>query len=291
VAVRVFNGTNYDTVLGTNSMGASNISLSTVFQAGVAQTAPNTTNYAVGVCFYIASLPSAGDVEIEIRESGVSVISAIALRADLNLGMNVMYFTAPGHLFTTTAAGAYRPYIRNTTNNSGTVARDGSGAVPLLAMIYDTNSALGTTDDPIWGGRHNSGLTTASYIFTGTSNAFGSGASKGLSTNTNRLWGVPMVCNGATVYLDDTADCKITPYGNIFVMAGGLFDKSANSGDVEIVSEVEFKNDADGDFTLMTASGLFGGRIYTDGMEVAVESYYNGGLGTAASTSHNYYST
>lgn len=280
MAVRVYNGTNYDTVLGTNSMGASNISLTTAYQAGVAQTAPNTSNKLTGIVFYIATLPSLGNIDLEIRESGVSKVTVQVAAADCKLGVNYAVFTTP-YQFTTTSAGAYRPYVKNSTNNSGAVARDGSGAVPLLAMVYDTNSALGSTDDPMWLGFHNSGLTPVNVVLP-NGLAFGSGLNKILTSASNRIWGSPMVGNGANVEIDKTVSSQIDVYGNIFVMDGGVFDKRGNASDLTIVSTLNFIHDADGDFALCTASGLYGGVILTDGKDTAVEAFYDGGVGTAA---------
>ena len=104
MALKVFDGTNWDTtLLGSESISTANINLTTSYQASIGQTAPNTTNKITGVYFFLAILPSAGDIEIEVRESGVSKVSGIANFADLNLGWNYIRFTTP-YQFTTTAA-------------------------------------------------------------------------------------------------------------------------------------------------------------------------------------------
>ncbi len=282
MAVVAHNGTNYDTVLGTNSMGASNISLSTSYQPGVAQTAPNTTNYLTGVIFYLAAVPTLGDIDIEVRESGVSKVTVQVLKDDCKLGFNYARFTTP-YKFTTTSAGAYQARIKNSSNSSGSVARDGSGAVPLLAMTYDAivTAPLSGTHDPMWLGIHDSGLTPINVTLA-NGESFGSGLNKVLTQATNRIWGSPTVGNGATVEIDKTVSSQIDVYGNIFVMDGGIFDKRGNASDLNIVSTLNFIHDADGDFSLCTASGLYGGTILTDGIETAVEAIYNGGAGTVA---------
>jgi hypothetical protein len=282
MAVVAHNGTNYDTVLGTNSMGASNISLTTSYQPGVAQQAPNTTNYITGVIFYLATIPTLGNIDIEVRESGVSKVTVQVLAVDCKLGYNYARFTTP-YKFTTTAAGAYQARIKNSSNNSGAVSRDGSGAVPLLAMTYDSivTAPLSGTHDPMWLGIHDSGLTPINVTLV-DGEAFGSGLNKILTQATNRIWGSPVVGNGATVEIDKTVSSEIDVYGNIFVMDGGVFDKRGNASDLDIVSTLNFIHDADGDFALCTASGLYGGTILTDGIETAVDATYNGGAGTVA---------
>lgn len=279
MAQRVFNGTNYDTVLGAPAMGASNVSMSTSYQAGTAITAPNTSNKISILTFYLASVPTLGNIQIEVRESGVSKINGIANLADLKLGINCIKPATP-YQFTTTSAGAYIPYAKNTTASSGTLARDGAAAIPLIAVAYDANSAVGATDDVIFAGFHDSGLTTYTHTITGTSNSWGAKLNKNPTSNTNRIWGVAsLIGNGATLKFDTTADCKLTSKGNIFVMAGGLFDMRPGASSI---STLEFENDADGDFTLMTASSTFGGQILTTGPTTTVAATYNGGAGTAA---------
>lgn len=280
MATRVYNGTNYDTVLGAPSMGASNVSMTTSYQAGTAVTAPNTSNKIAEIVFYLAAVPTLGNIQIEVRESGVSKISGIANLADLKLGINCIKPATP-YQFTTTAAGAYIPYARNTSASSGSLARDGAAAIPLLAVAFDANSAMGATDDAIFAGFHDSGLTTYTCTLSGTANSWGGGSNKNIPSNTNRVWGVgTLIGNGATVKFDTTADCKLKQYGSIFVMAGGLFDMRPGASSV---STLEFTNDADGDFTLMTASSTYGGQILTTGSTTTVKAIYNGGLGTVAS--------
>lgn len=279
MAVRLYNGTNYDTVFSSPTMGASNVSLTTTFQLGNTATAPNTSNFITGVIVFVATAPSLGNFEVEIRQSGVTVATGTANLADIQLGFNFIQLSAPFQ-FTTTSANAYCATIRNTTNNSGAVARDGAAAVPLLAMVYDANSALGGTDDLMVMGFHNAGLTTKTLTLTGTSNSWGSGANKNISSTTSRVWGLALaVSNGGTVVHDTTADCTHLSYGSIVVWIGGLYDKRPSASNV---TTLQFTNDADGDFCIMTAQSTYGGQILFTGKTVAVAATYASGVGTAA---------
>ena len=278
MAVRLYTGGTPDVFAGALGIASTNTTLSTTYQAGTAFTAPNTTNYITGVLFYVNSLPiSTVDFQVEVRESGVSKVSGIAKAADLQPGYNYIRFTTP-YKFTTTAANAYTPYIRSTPTNSGSVARE--GAVPFLAVSYDTAAALGATDDVVVCGFHDSGLTAKTWTLTGTGNSWGSGSNKNPPTTTVRTVAATTIGQGGTLKFDTTADCKLTQYGNVFVTVGGVYDQRPGASSV---STLQFTNDADGDFTLMAASGAYGGQILTTGKTVSVAATYNGGAGTAAS--------
>lgn len=86
MALRFFNGSSYDNFVGAVAIGAASATFTTTFTAGVARTAPNTIRKATGVLFYLNATPGLGDIEIELRESGVSKASAVALNADCQPG-------------------------------------------------------------------------------------------------------------------------------------------------------------------------------------------------------------
>jgi len=70
VALKVFDGTNWDTaLLGTESISTANINLTTAYQASIGQTAPNTSNKITGVFFFVAQMPTIGNIDIEVRET------------------------------------------------------------------------------------------------------------------------------------------------------------------------------------------------------------------------------
>lgn len=279
MALRLFTGSTPDVLAGSGVVAATNTNLSTSFQAGQPFTAPNTTNYATGVLLYLVVAPSSGNIEVDLRESGTSKRTVIANSADLKLGFNYLRFST-AYQFTTTAANAYTAYVRNTSANSGAVGRDTAAVVPFLAVSYDTGSALGATDDVVVCGWHNSGLTTKTWTITGTSNSWGSGSSKQPTTSSARIFGATTVGNGGTFKFDQSANCTLTQYGNVFVTAGGLYDQRPGAS---TVSKLLFACDTDGDFALMTCASTAGGQVLTTGKTVSVAATYNGGLGTAAS--------
>lgn len=281
MALKVFDGTNWDTaLLGTESISTANINLTTSFQASIGQTAPNTTNKITGVFFFCAGVPATGDIEIEVRESGVSKVSGICSNADIQLGWNYLRFTTP-YQFTTTAAGAYVAYIRKTLANSGVVARSATGVLSVLLMTYDTANALGTSDVPYWMGFHNSGMTPKVHNLTGTTNEWGNYGDRTITSATTRTLNTAVVGNGASVILDKAADCKVKSNCSIMVTRGGLFDYDSGATNT---TTVEFDSaTADGDHGFIIPSSGIGGQILGRGRTVTVSKNYLSGLGTAAS--------
>lgn len=280
MAVKVFNGTNVDAVLGTPSISTSSNTVTTSFVAGAARTAPNTTNKITGIVFYVNALPGVGDFVFEVRESGVSKITVTANRTDLQMGFNYVRFPTP-YQFATVAANAYVPYVKNSGANSGSLARDGAMAGPLMVMTYDAATAIGATDDVMVMGFHDSGLTPKTLNLTGTANAWGSGQGAGMISTTTRVIGSALTIGcGGTVKFDQAADCKLTLYGNVFTTAGGTYDQRPGAASV---STLVFACDGDGDFGTYTASGSYGGQLLFAGTPVAVAATYTGGAGTTAS--------
>ena len=280
MAVRVFNGSGFDSFMGVPAIHAStSVSLTTSYVAGAAFTAPNTTNYITGVVFFLAAKPSLGNIQVEVRESGVSKVSGVALNADLKLGYNYIRFATP-YKFTTTAAGAYVPYLKNVTNTSGSCAKDNVVAGPFQAITHDSGAAVGGTDDVMVLGFHDSGMTPKTLTLTGTANSWGSGQTKNPTPTGNRFWSQATIIGaGGTLKFDTAADCKLTQYGNVMVYEGGVYDQRPGASSVSTLS---FVNDADGDFALQSVQNLNGGKILTTGKTVSVAATYNGGAGTAA---------
>jgi len=163
MAKKVYNGSTWEDVLTASaSLASASISLSTTYQAAPAVTAPNTSNKSTGLFFHINTLPTVGNIQVEVRESGVSKVNVVLNLADLRLGWNWGYFTTP-YQFTTTSAGAYIPYVKNTVGSSGAISRDGSVVQPSLNMTYDTNTTLGTSDNAWVMGKQNAGMTAATW--------------------------------------------------------------------------------------------------------------------------------
>jgi hypothetical protein len=281
VALKVFDGTNWDTALvGTETISTANINLTTAYQASIGQTAPNLTNKITGVFFFCAGVPSTGNIEIEVRESGVSKVSGVCNNADIQLGWNYLRFTTP-YQFATLAAGAYVAYIRKSTANSGVVARSATGVLSVLLMTYDTANALGTSDVPYWMGFHNSGMTPKVNNLTGTSNEWGNYGDRSINSITTRTLGTAVIGNGASVVWDTASDCKAKSKCSIMVTRGGLLDMRPGASSI---STLEFDSGtADGDHGIMIPTSGIGGQVLSAGTPVTIAIDYLSGLGTGAS--------
>lgn len=285
MALRVYNGTDWDDTMAAPTPPAmsssSNTSLSTTPVLGPTFTAPNTTNAVTGIWFYLTAVPSAGNIIVELMESGVSVKSCTCNLADLKLGYNFARFTTP-HTFTTTAANAYGGRISKSSNTTGTVAR--GATLPLLNIAYDNTGAIGATDDAFVMGFHDSGLTTKTLTITGTSNSWGSGTDIAVLSTTNRTMGAALhIGNGGTVTWDTSASAKLTLLGSVFTTDGGVLDCVASSTLSRIATLEINNNTSDGQFGIVNASGAFGGQFIFRGATVPVQASYASGLGTAAS--------
>lgn len=281
MAQRVYNAGAWDKVLGSLTITTAGVSVTTSFVGGSTQTAPNTSDYVTGCLIFFNSVPTSGDIEIEVRESGVSKVSGIMSNADIQLGFNWVKFSTP-YQFTTTSANAYEPRFRNTLASSGSLARESSTTKTLLMMTYSSADAFGATDDIFLCGAHDTGLTSQTLTLTGTSNSWGSGTDRNYSSTVSRTLGAATVVgNGGTLEFDTTADCKLKQYGALLTTRGGLFDMRPGASSV---STLEFDNQvADGDFGLVTGSGAYGGQILTTGATVTnIISKYASGVGTAA---------
>lgn len=284
MALLFHNGTTVENVLGAQTIDATNANLSTTPLLGVAVTAPNTSNAATGIFFFIATVPTSGDITIELMQSGVSVKSVQVNRTDCQVGWNYARFTTP-FTFTTTAAGAYAGRITKTTGTNGVVARQGGGSLAALYITYDTSVTPGVGDDVIFCGWHDSGLTTKTWTITGTSTSFGSGLDKSMVSTTSRTIGAALtIGNGATVNFDTSANATLQVRGTVQTTMGGYYLQNANASDITKVATLIIDCDtADGNYGLLTCSGSLGGTIETTGMVVSPNAQYASGLGTAAS--------
>lgn len=103
--LKMFNGTNFDAFVGVPALGPGSANFSTSFVAGVTRTAPNTTNYITGIVFFLVSVPTTGDIQVEVRESGTSKVSGIAANTDLRPGFNYVRFPTPYQFATPGGAG------------------------------------------------------------------------------------------------------------------------------------------------------------------------------------------
>lgn len=280
MARRLYNGTNWDTVLAsTPTLSSATVSLQTYFQDGVPMTAPSTSRKVTGAFFHVNSLPSVGDFELEVRESGVAKVSGTAYNADIRLGWNYIRFTTP-YQFTTLTANAYVPWMRNTAAATGTITRDGNVTVKMaIHFTYDDTPALGSTDDLWVMGFHNSGFTPQQFLAP-DGFSFGSNTDAAFSTTTRWTMGAALtVGNGGIFKWDNAANCSVSMFGSWQVTNNGIIDMRGNASDISIVNTLIINSSADG-VACMSSNATYGGQILMTGKTVAVESRLLAGVGT-----------
>jgi hypothetical protein len=276
MALKTWNGTNWDDHLGTMTLGASSVSVTTTGITSSSFTAPNLVNQANGAWIAVTTVPSSGNFIVELMESGVSKASGTINLADIVTGWMYVRFTTP-YTFATLTASAYAIRIKNSASNSGTIRQNGS-AVALTQCTYNTATTLGATDDAWVGGFNDSGLTQKTWTITGTTTAFGSGTDTSLPTTWAVGWGLFIGAGGNVVY-DTTANATMQVKGSIGVGKGGVFDMRPGSA---YVNTLIFDNVSDGNFGLIVLGSGLGGQALTTGKTVSVVNTYASGTGTAA---------
>lgn len=282
MALLFANGTNCESTVGSTAMHVSaNTSASVAGAISAGCTAPNLVNQATGVIIFQNSTPNSSAIyTIELRESGVTKATATINGTDLTVGFQYVRFATP-YTFATLTANAYTIRITSTLN-SGTFANATSGF--WYEITYDNIVAPTVGDDIIGCGWHNAGLTAKTWTVTGTTLSFGSGVGKALGSSLTRTMQAGlMISNGFTFKMDDTADCTVQLRGSVFVWSNGLFDKRANTSDIEIVSKFIFDCEtANGNYGFHLPPSNTNGRILMDGMDVSRRAQYVSGVGTAA---------
>jgi hypothetical protein len=86
MALKTWNGTNWDDHLGTMTLGASSVSVTTTGITSSSFTAPNLVNQANGAWIAVTTVPSSGNFIVELMESGVSKASGTINLADIVKG-------------------------------------------------------------------------------------------------------------------------------------------------------------------------------------------------------------
>ena len=285
MALKTYNGSTWDNMVG--SAAISNLTTNITF-AGVSTTgftAPNLVNQANGAWISLASAPSvgnAGNLIVELLESGVLKASGTINYADIQLGYHYVRFTTP-YTFATLTASAYTVRVRNSvaTGSLGQLNNAASGMWSLVT--YDTASSLGSTDDAWVAGWLNAGLTTKQLTLSGTSNLWGSGTDKAMNTSTQVTMGAGLLIGvGGSVVFDQSASTTLQIRGSIFVGRGGLFDMRASSVKSRIQKLIFDCNTANGNYLLVSPGQLRGGQILTNGASYDQYSTFASGLGTAA---------
>lgn len=279
MALLTYNGTNFDTMIGSAAITVAGVAVTTVGVTSSGVTAPNLTNKVTGAWIWISAPPSSGNYLVDLMESGVQKATATINFADLKAGMNYVRFATP-YQFATLTALAYACRVRHSGVGSGQVSSSGAGL--WFQFTYDLTVAAPTTTYDVWiGGFHDSGLTPKTYV-PPTGSSWGTGA---LTTpgNTSRfVGGAIQIGNGGTLSRDQTVSTTLQFKGSVFVTHGGLFDNRAPSNKAVVVTTI-IDGAANGDQGLFTATTTIGGQILTRGATYDIYTKYVSGLGTAAS--------
>lgn len=283
----LYNGTDLDLCQNVTAITGNAVSVSASGIFSTAFTAPNTTNKVTGCFIFFSSLPTAGngDIVITLQESTVDKVSATMLVADVKLGFNYVRFSTP-YQFTTTSASAYRFKANSTVTTNGTIRTDGS--LFMYGVTIDNTMAVSSISvgNDIWCmGFHDSGLTTKSLSFSGTSLSFGTGTDTSMGSQTTATVGAALtIGNGGTVAWDTAASCTVQIRGSIFATNGGTLDKRGNSSDITKVSKLIIDNNtSNNQFGVLSAFQGYGGKILTTGKTVNAYAIYSSGTGTSAS--------
>lgn len=283
MALLTYNGTNYDTMLGSSSIttGLANVSFAGITSSGV--TAPNLTNKITGCWINIRTAPTnGGNLIVEAMESGVVKASATINNADIQLGLNYVRYATP-YQFATLTASAYTVRVRNSVNASGYGQLCTAAANLWFMLTYDTATTIGATDDVWVAGFHDSGLTTKTLTISGTSNSWGSATATALGGATVTQGAAIMIGTGGTFKFDTSASTTLTLNGSVFVNSPtAVFDMRA-SATKSIINTLIFSMAANGDQGLHSAVQTAGGQILTTGATYDIYTTYASGLGTAAS--------
>lgn len=279
MALKTYNGTDFDSHLGSATITASTATLTSAGITSAGVTAPNLVNKITGCWVCVSVLPSnGGNITVEIMESAVSKATATINSADIRLGMNYVRFATP-YTFATLTASAYTCRLKNTVSTSGNVRTAASGL--WFAFTYDSTGAIGSTDDMWVGGFNDAGLTTKTLTLSGTSNTWGSKATTAIGSTTQTMGAALTIGSGGTVVFDTSASTTLTLKGSVWVTNGGLFDMRASSTKT-IISTLIIDSTANGDQGIFTATSATGGQILTDGAAYDQYTKYASGTGTAA---------
>lgn len=280
MAIKVYNGSTFDDIVGSASIGGTNISVTAAGITSLGNTAPNTTNQAVGVLLAVVSIPSSANFIIELLESGVVKATETINLADIRHGFMYVRFATP-YTFATTAAGAYTVRVKSSSGAQGVLRTITSGNL-WNQIIYDTGTTLGATDDAWIGGYvQNTGVTTKSLSITGTGNSWGSGADTAMVYTTQWTMGAATtIFQGGSLVFDTTASTTLTQLGSIAVYRGGLFDMRPGSAYTNTL--IFNQQSTDGRFGIMHIGDQLGGQVLTTGKTVSVKAQYASGTGTAA---------
>lgn len=280
MALLTYNGSNFDTMLGSPAIGTGQVTVSSAGVSSLGVTAPNLVNKITGCWIWISSLPSSGNYIVEALESGVVKAAATINFADMKLGMNYVRFSTP-YTFATLSALAYTCRVRHSGVGSGQIVLHSTNLWFQFTYDLTVTTPAANVDDCWFGGFHDSGLTPKSYqIPNGAS--WGTGALIGPGNTTRFMAGAVQVGNGATITRDQSASSSFSMKGSVFVTNGGLFDNRAPAGNKAVVVTTIIDGAANGDQGLFTAQTTSGGQILTRGATYDIYTKFASGVGTAA---------
>lgn len=213
--------TNTPTIAATNTV---NVSAGGITSA--AFTAPNTTNAATGVRFYLTANGSTGSLVATLQEdAGAGFVDTACTvtvsRTDIAV-LNTYYYFRPvtPYVFTTIVANKYR-WKLNLSGATGTwtVATDSGGSNFSYYSTDDRTVSPTTNDDAVVIG-HN-GATAITVTMDGTF-GFGSGTDTTVFAANMRSVGHALAIDNNGIVLGDTsADVTPTVKGSIYCHNGG----------------------------------------------------------------------
>jgi len=286
MALLTYNGSNFDTMIGSAAILGTTVNVTTGGVSSLGFTAPNLVNKATGAWISISSIPSVGNggnFTVDLLESGVVKATATINYADMRLGFNYVRFATP-YTFATLTASAYTVRVKNTVA-SGSLGQLRLSTTNMWTQVtYDLTVATpAAATDNVWvAGFHDAGLTAKVCTISGTSNAWGTGAATSIGS-TQQTMGAAVTCgNGGTLKFDQSASTTLSILGSVYCTPGGVFDMRPPATK-SIVSTLIIDGVANGDQGLFTGTSTNGGQILTTGATYDVYTTYASGLGTAAS--------
>jgi len=281
VALLTYNGSNFDTMLGSATITATTVAVTTAGITSAGSTAPNLVNAVTGCWIWVAAAPTSGNFTVELMESGVSKALATINFANIVLGANYVRFATP-YTFATLTASAYTIRVKNSAVNSGTLRIAASGLWYQMTYNLTVATPAAATDDVWVGGFNDAGLTTKTLTISGTSNAWGTGAATNIGSTTQTM-GAAVTCgSGGTLKFDTSASTTLSIKGSVFTTVGGVFDMRA-SATKSIINTLIIDGAVTGDQGIFSGQSTVGGQFLTTGATYDIYSTYVSGLGTAAS--------
>lgn len=291
MAIRVANASaDADTAIWEPSLVTPVISTSTAAMTAAGLftgtfTAPNTTGKTTGCMINIQSLPTnGGNIVITLQEATLdTVCTATINNADIKIGWQYVRFATP-YQWTATTAGRYRFKVANSVGTSGNVYLISAASTVSFIDTYDSPATLGSTDNFLVAGFHNSGVTPVSVRVDGTSLVNGDGADTAVNITTPVSVGAGIqICNGGTLSWDTAASATLQTRGSVVIHDGGTYDKRGSLSDRTIIAKHIIDNQtSSGQYRIIARSG----STYLSNGYVLGTPYAEYVSGTGTSGSH-----